>query len=252
MAHWYKLVLYYLWIAPHALLAVVLALMYTRRLHKNFPVFFVYTLYETLVFLLRFAAYTFGHGPGGGLYRYVFIVTAAGSTALRFGIIQEIFNNIFCDYPSLEKLATASLRWITGLLVVAAIVSAFYSSGTAPDNLMLGVKVLERSVTIIQVGLMLFLFLFTRMFGLSWRSFVFGIALGFAIFASTMLAAWTLQLTALTEHSKDLLDLLPTGSYHVSVLVWLGYLLAAEKPVGTATYTVPEMDQWSGELERSR
>ena len=116
---------------------------------------------------------------------------------------------------------------------------------------MVGVSLLSRSVTIIQAGLLLFLFLFSRMFGLSWRSFVFGIAFGFAIFASAQLANWTLELTALTEHSKDLLDLLPTGSYHVSVLVWLGYLLAAEKPVGAATYTVPEMDQWSGELERS-
>jgi hypothetical protein len=110
---------------------------------------------------------------------------------------------------------------------------------------------LNRSVTIIQAGLLLFLFLFSRIFGLSWRSPVFGIAFGFAIFASTELAFWAVRLTDPTEHTKSLLDLVPTGSYHVSVLVWLGYMLKAEKPVGAATYTVPEMDQWSGELERS-
>jgi hypothetical protein len=90
MAQWYKFVLYYLWIAPHVLLIVVPVLMYTRRLHKSFPVFFVYTLYEILGFLLRFAAYAAGHGPGGSLYRDVFIATVAGSVALRFGIIQEL------------------------------------------------------------------------------------------------------------------------------------------------------------------
>ena len=252
MAHWYKFALYYLWIAPHVLLVAVALFMYTRRLHKDFPVFFVYTLYETLGFLLRFAAYTAGHGLGGSLYRYVFIVTAAGSTALRFGIIQEIFNNVFHDYPRLEATATASMRWVTGLLLVAAILAALYSSGAVSDNLMVGVSLLSRSVTIIQAGLLLFLFLFSRMFGLSWRSFVFGIAFGFAIFSSTELAFWAARLTDPTEHTKSLLDLLPTGSYHLSVLVWLGYLLAAEKPVGAATYPVPEMDQWSGELERSR
>jgi hypothetical protein len=251
MAHWYKFVLYYLWIAPHALLAVMPVLMYTRRLHKNFPVFFVYTLYETFEFLLLFTAYTSGRGTGV-LYRYVFITTLAGSTALRFGIIQEIFNNVFRDYPRLERLAAASMRWLIGLLVLVAILTVFYSSGTAPDSLMAGVRVLDRSVTIIQAGLLLFLFLFSRVFGLSWRSYTFGIALGFAILASTEIAGWTLGLAALTERSRSLLDLLPTGSYHVSVLVWLGYLLAGEKPVGAATYTAPEMDQWSGELERSR
>lgn len=251
MAHWYKFALYYLWIAPHALLAVVPVLMYTRRLHKNFPVFFFYTLYETFEFLLLFTAYMSGRSTGI-LYRYVFITTLAGSTALRFGIIQEIVNNVFHDYPRLKAIATPLMRWLAGLLFLAAILSLFYSSGTIPDNLLVVVRLLGRSVAIIQAGLLLFLFLFSRMFGLSWRSFVFGIAFGFAIFSSTELAKWTLELTSLTEHSKDLLDLLPTGSYHVSVLVWLGYLLAAEKPAGAATCPAPEMDQWSEELERSR
>jgi hypothetical protein len=251
MAHWYKFTLYYLWIAPHAFLAVVPPLMYSRRLHKTFPVFFAYTLYETFEFLLLFAAYMIGHGLGT-FYRNAFIATLAGSTALRFGIIQEIFNNVFRDYPRLEKLASTSMRCLTSLLVLAAIWTAIDSSATAPNNLMVGVRLLDRSVTIIQVGLLLFLFLFSRVFGLSWRSHTFGFALGFAIFSSAQLVNWTLQLAALTEHSKELLDLLPTGSYHVSVLVWLGYLLAAEKPVGAATYTAPEMDQWSGELERSQ
>ncbi len=119
-------------------------------------------------------------------------------------------------------------------------------------SLLSGVMLLDRSVAIIQAGLLLFLFLFPRVLGLSWRSYTFGIALGFGIFASTELAYWAIRLTDLTERAKDLLDLLPTGSYHVSVLVWIVYLLAAEKPVNVHAYTVPELDRWSGELERPR
>jgi len=251
MAQWYKLVLYYLWIAPHVLLVGVPVLMYVRRLHKDFPIFFVYTLYETFEFLLLFVAYMIGRDTGN-LYRYLFTATLVGSTALRFGVIQEIFNNVFRGYSRLETLAAVSMRWITGLLLLAAISSVLYSAGAVPENLLGMIRLLGRSVAIIQAGLLLFLFLFSRMFGLSWRSFVFGIALGFAIFASTELAKWTLELTNLTRYARGLLDLLPTGSYHVSVVVWMGYLLAAEKPVGTPTHPVPELDQWSGELERSR
>ncbi len=80
----------------------------------------------------------------------------------------------------------------------------------------------------------------------------FGIALGFGIFASTELAYWALRLTELSEHAKDLLDLLPTGSYQISVLVWIGYLRTLEKPVSVSHYTIPELDRWSGELERPR
>jgi hypothetical protein len=250
MTRWYKFVLYYLWIAPHVLLVPLSVLFFVRRLYKDFPVFFVYTVYETIGFLIRFATYTYGHSPS--LYQNIFIASAAGSTALRFGIIQEIFNNVFRDNPQLERVATVSMRWLTGLLVLAAILAASYSSGTTPANLMVGIRLLERSVTIIQAGLLLFLFLFSRMFGLSWQSYTFGVALGFAVFASTEIAGWTLGLMALSEHSRYLLDLLPTGSYHVAVLVWLGYLLKAEKPVHAAANPVPEIEQWSGELERSR
>lgn len=251
MMSWYKIVWYYAWIAPHVFLAVLSLLMLMRRLHKQFPIFFVYCVYETLEFFLLFYIRTVlpAHTE---LYRDVFIATLAGSTALRFGIIQEIFNNVFRDYPRLEIIATTSTRWVTGLLVLGAILIAAYSSGTISDSLMAGVALLDRSVIVIQAGLLLFFFLFSRLLGLSWHSYTFGIALGFGIFASTELAYWALRLIDLTEHAKDLLDFLPTGSYHVSVLVWLGYLLAAEKPVGSSAYPVPEIDRWSGELERTR
>ena len=87
---WNKFVLHYLWIAPHALLAVVSVLMFVARLHRTLPIFFLYTLYETIEFLLLFVIA--GIAPNHKvLYRYVFTATLAGSIALRFGIIQEIF-----------------------------------------------------------------------------------------------------------------------------------------------------------------
>ena len=253
MWQWYKFVLYYLWIAPHALLAAVPVFMFVRRLHKNFPVFFFYTLYETFVFLFLFYRRSAVTAPARNAgYWYVFVATMAGSSALRFGTIQEIFNNTLREYPRLETLATVSFRWLAGLLVLAASLMAVHSSETFSDNLMAGVSLLGRSVAIIQAGLLLFLFVFSRIFGLSWRSFTFGIALGFGILASTEIAMSALRLTDLSVHSRQLLNLLPTGSFHISVVVWLGYLLVAEKTAGAAVYPLPQVDQWSGELERSR
>lgn len=249
--HSYLLIFYYLWVAPHILLLAVAGLMYRRRLHKAFPVFFTYVLFEILEFVLLFTCYLVGHGLGP-LYRYAYISTMALSTALRFGIIQEIFDNVFRDYTNLEKLAKLVLLIITVVLVVAAIFLAFYSSGSVSNSVIAGVRLLERSVTVIQVGLLLFLFVFSRVLGISWRSYTFGVAFGFAVFASAQLAEWTISLMSLSESSKNLLDLLATGSYHACVLIWLVYLLTAEKPIRASVYAVPELEQWSGELERSQ
>ena len=252
MALRYNLVLYYLWIAPHIFLAVVSVLMVVKRLHRHFPVFFTYTLYETAVFIILFLHRNTLIAPVDQVfYRYFFILTLGGSTALRFGIIQEIFNNVFRDYQYLTSVAARVMRWITGALVVAAIATAVCSSGTISDNLMAGVALLDRSVAIIQAGLLLFLFLFSRVFGLSWRNFTFGVGLGFGIFASMDLAVWALRLTSSRVSFLKELNLALTGSYHISALVWLGYLLAAERYVSISASPVTELKQWSQELERS-
>jgi hypothetical protein len=63
---------------------------------------------------------------------------------------------------------------------------------------------------------------------------------------------WALRLTGTELPLVKSLNYLVTGSYHVSVLVWLGYLVAVEKPVNAAYPTAPELADWSGELKRSR
>lgn len=248
MPQWYKFVLLYLWVAPHVLLAAVSIVMYLRRQYKSFPLFFTYALYETAVFLVLFPLATMASHRV--LYRNVFIVTLAGSTVLRFGIIQELFNSMFHDYSRLESLAKTSMRWLTGLLIVAAAIAARYSPGSVSDNFLAGLALLDRSIAIIQAGLVLFLFGFSRMFGLSWRSLTAGIAMGFGIVASSELAVSAMRMADVGEYAKSILDLVPTGGFHIAVMIWLGYLLAVESPVNPPHHRIPEIDQWSGELER--
>lgn len=249
MPAWHKFVLLYLWVAPHLFLAAVPIVMYVRNLHKSFPLFFAYTIYETAVFLVLFPLRTFFPSQVL-LYRNAFIITLAGSTLLRFGIIQELFNNMFRDYPRLAGLARSSMRWLTGLLLLGAVIAAMDAPGTITDNLLAGLALLDRSIAIIQVGLLLFLLTFSHLFGLSWRSFLAGIAVGFGVVASAELAVSAMRMTELSEHTKTLLDLVPTGGFHVAVVIWIVYLMAADKSFNTAPDQIPEIHQWRGELER--
>ena len=53
--HGYRFLLYYLWIAPHILLALVAIVMRVKRLDVSFPLFAIYTWYEVAEFVLLFA-----------------------------------------------------------------------------------------------------------------------------------------------------------------------------------------------------
>jgi len=110
MIHWYKFVLLYLWIAPHVLLAGVAFLLGKRRLHLKYPVFFGYVCYEIVEFFLLFLVSQRNLNLRL-YYAPIYLGTLVISTALRFGIIQEIFNNIFREQEQSETLARGSLTY---------------------------------------------------------------------------------------------------------------------------------------------
>src|SRR5579864_8569529 len=93
---------YYLWVAPHVLQAIVLLLVVRRKLHKQFPMFLLYTAFELFQFAVLFAVGC-SKSFSGEQYRGMFSLGSAISTGLRFGIIYEIFTHVFRDYPGLRS-----------------------------------------------------------------------------------------------------------------------------------------------------
>jgi hypothetical protein len=250
MMDWYTLLLFYLWIAPHLLLAVVAVLLWKRRLYSNFPVFVLYVWYEIAEFIVLFtiSATRLHHQLW---YLPVFLVTSAISTALRFGVMQEIFNNIFQEQGKVDSLARVSLRWTTGFLLLGAVLFSLFASGQTSNSLLAGAAWVGRGIAIIQCGLVLFLFLFSRVIGVSLQGCVFGIALGFGILSSVELANWALHIGELSVPMARALNLLPTGGYHIAVLIWLGYFLApARKIIQLREIPATDLRQWNTELER--
>ena len=250
MMHWDKLLSLYLWIAPHLLLAVVAVLLWKRRLHIEFPVFVVYVWYEIAEFIVLFAIS--GTGPHHRVWYFrVFLITLAISVALRFGVIQEIFNNMFQEQGKLDSLARVSLRWTTGFLLLGAVLIPIFASGQTSNNLIADLAWLGRGIAIIQCGLVLFLLVFSRLYGLSVQSYLFGIALGFGILSSVELANWAMRAEGPSVSTARALNLLTTGGYHIAVLIWLGYLIAPAR-VMVQPHELPAGDvhHWNTELER--
>jgi hypothetical protein len=250
MMHGYRFLLYYLWIAPHILLALVAIVMRVKRLDISFPLFALYAWYEVAEFALLFAI-AVTKLIQGMLYMRVFLVTLAVSTALRFGILQEIFNNVFREHGRADAIARVLLRWTTGILLVAAISCAILAPGPTSGSLIATTAWLGRGIAIVQCGLVLFLLVFSRLIGLSLQSYVFGIALGFGVLSSVELANWAMRGGDLTESTRKALDLLTTGGYHIAVLLWLAYLIVPAKRVLQHADGPPaSVEQWNSELER--
>jgi len=219
-----------LWISHPILELSLAAVLFWRKLHRKFPVFFAYLIFEIADFGVLFPIHQYA---GYDLYFYSYWVGAAVSLALGFMVIHEIFLDVFRAYHTLKDLGTVLFKWAALVMVfVAMVVAASSAPGQSP--LVQAVVTGQRCVRVVQCGLVLFLLVFSRYLGVSWRQQSFGIALGFGGFASIELAGNALY--SGEQIGSATWALLNASSFTWAVLIWIGYALSrvgARESTGT-------------------
>lgn len=247
----------FFWIASVIVQLAVAVVLIRRRLHREFPVFFAYTIFRAstsgAMFLLYHEHFYVGH-----LYGYTNLVHETGCIVLRFAVIYELFVAVLGSYPALRDSASSLFRWGTAALLMLAVSVAMYHKlgpyGTVIDYTM---NLMDRTVDIIQCGLLLALLVFSKYLRLSWRSYSFGIAVGLGIFATIDLATAAILMEStnipLAQHHQleVKMDLISMAGYLFCVLIWLAYALLPE-PAPQVAEEIPEHDlaSWDHELER--
>lgn len=226
---------YTLWLLPAVIQACLVFLMVRRKLRQEFPLFFSYTVFQVLAFILKFAAFHRSQLE----YFYVYWVTSALSLVFGFAVIYEIFQHVFRPYEALRQLGKVLFRWAVIVLALIAIVMAMSSPPTGNANLIMQVVLtMERSMRVTQCGMVLFLFLFAGFLGVSARHHIFGIALGFGFFGGMDLLAITML--TLRTPSAATVSLMRSVAYNATVLLWAWYMARPEPARRPARYEVAE------------
>jgi hypothetical protein len=241
---------HYLWIAPRALQAVIVIVMIRRRLLHEFPMFLSYTVFEIInggtLFILDHRA-----SISPDQYWLAHWTASALSIALRFAVVYEIFSHVFAPYPALGRLSRILFQWAAVVLVLIGVVVAAYAPGDAAQPLFSGVYVVDRGVGLIQASLLALLFLCSSYFRLSWKSHVYGIAIGVGIFSTVDLATAAMEARSWPSGSSYIFDFVTMATYHCCVLIWLVYLLAPETSrISAKELPKNDLEQWNAELQR--
>jgi hypothetical protein len=231
-----------LWMAHPVLQVGIAAVMLRRGLHRKFKFFFTYILTQVLLFAINFAAYRYNYTA----YFYLYWFSHAISVVLGFGVIHEVFLDVFRPFHTLRDLGTVLFKW-AGLvmLLVAGVVSVSNSSN---DILpwMQAIVTTERCVRMIQVGMVLFLLFFSHYVGVSRRQQSFGIALGFGAFA---LMELVLVASFVGDHlGSNAIDLINMAVYNASLVTWFGYVWAKSPARETAGSTMFKPQRWEQSL----
>jgi hypothetical protein len=217
-----------LWIAHPVLELCLAGIMVWRRLHRTFPVFFAYIVFQVVNFPVLFPIYQLSISPNATdreitTYFYAYWISSAISLALGFKIIHEIFLDVLRPYPNLKDLGTLLFKWAALVMLLVAMVVTAASQTGFEDPLAQAVLIVQRCVRVIQCGLILFLLFFSRHMGVSRRQLSFGIALGFGSFAWVELVA--VALSSGRQIRVPMVNLITTPTYTLVILIWMGYAL---------------------------
>lgn len=207
-----------LWCAQPILQSVVAGIFWRRKLHKQFPVFFSFLIAQIVIFGLTFPLY--GREDTYKWYFWLFCIGDCVSALLGFKVIHEIFLNVFRPYHSLKDLGTPVFKWAgVVMLLVSVVVAASNSFGQ--DPIIHALTTLQRSVRMVQFGLIIFLMLFSRFLGVSRKETSFGIALGFGVIAGFELMLLALYAGGLVH--PGYFNFVNMLSYDLGIVVWLVY-----------------------------
>src|SRR6202158_3039043 len=230
-------VVFCLWGAQPILQSVVAVIFWRRKLHRQFPAFFWFLVAQVTNFAVTFPLWLTGNGK---LYFWFFWLGEAVNAVLGFKVIHEIFLDVFRPYHTLKDLGTLLFKWAGVVLLLLSVVVAF-SNSLDRDPLVHALTTLQRSVGVVQLGLILFLLLFSRFLGVSRKQVSFGISLGFGLFAGVELMLMALNSGGIVK--QDNFNLINIATLILPILVWIGYP-RSRKAVQVAAVNHLQTQRW--------
>jgi hypothetical protein len=211
-----------LWIAHPVLQLGVGAAMLRHKLHRTFPVFFSYIGFQILSFCLLYPMYQWGTYTYAQ-YFWFYWACAAVDLVLGFMVIHEVFQDVFRQYHTLKDLGSVLFKWAALVMLLVAFVVAASSPSGYEGPIVQAIVTVQRCVRVAQVGLILFLMVFSRYLGSSWRQRSFGISLGLGVSAAVELG--TLAFHVSGHASEVWVNAITVVADNVAILIWFTYVM---------------------------
>jgi hypothetical protein len=233
-------VIYNIWLFGTALEVLLVGVLLIRKTWMKFPLFTTYASFNLLVTALAYAV-----SKNGLLYFYFYWISEAIAIILGLAVVYEIFKALFSQHEALRKIARLVFSGAIVFLVLLGTVVAVSQPSVEKASISRVVMIAAEAARIVEIGLLMFLFLFSTAFGLHWRAHVFGVALGLGVFVAVDLVNVTLR-SYFGTGAANVLNLARTSAFCLSLLMWTAYLFVPER-AGSAG-EVPEraqLEQWN-------
>jgi len=142
---------------------------------------------------------------------------------LGVAVMDEILQHLLKQYGGIQKFASVIFRWACGLLILLSIVNAFSTQQASADRVVSAVLAFDRSERVMQCGICILLMILCRFLRNCWRQPVFGVALGFGIFACIEMVLVSVVMY-FGDSRAAIVSLIKSSAYNAVTVLWLVYL----------------------------
>lgn len=229
--------------------AAILRVIFTKGRKSEFSIFATYNAFGIVLAVVGLVGFIL---EGCNQYFYLWWVLGFLYVALEFGLLYEIFVNALKPFSALIDLGKMLFGWASVFLLIAATLTAFASSGSGANKITAAMTVVERTMRLIECGLLLLFFLFEKRLHLSWKNANIAIAVGLGISGAMDLAVS--YLSAHFPWRVGELGLINSFSY-ISVLLFWTYCLSVQKKTSVSVLESPNrliFQRWNEALLSSR
>lgn len=165
------------------------------------------------------------------IYFYTEWISAIAQALLLIGIIYHVYNEAMRPMQGLQRIGRIIFRWVAvvSIAVSLAIAAGPHTTGTSLTGIAAALAPqVQQGVSVLTLCLLLFVCFAIRPLGLTFRSRIFGVALGLGVTATTFLvqAAWLATAGAQSLYSP--VYLIGTIGSLLSVCIWGTYFALPE------------------------
>lgn len=233
-------IMYGFWVAAWLGSFVLVAYMFRKKLNREFPIFFSYLLAGTVTDLVNLAVSQISYRT----YYVTYWTGAAITACLGFAVLHEIFRHIFRPYESLRSFGSTLFRWSTLVLLMIGVIMALSTAPITKSPITSFIFTIDRSVGLMQCGLVFFMYLFARQLGMGEGHRVFGISIGFGVIASVHLIAVTMRSRFPGMPSNYALNIMYMVAGLVSAIIWFVYMYRPDPERRRAT-VLEQTENWN-------
>ncbi len=233
---------YALWFSGTALQIGIVVVMYARGLHREYPFFAGYQLLqvvsEPLLFVIQRHSYA--------CYYWGYWISVTLSALVSAAVLYEVAQAPFRRGARLsQRTASMFITLISMMAVVPAVVAVIVvmwaitsgHSGNSIDASTNAILLAQRTVRLLQCGLTLLLMMSWKSLRMPRRDPVFGIMLGFGVFAIV-----SMMVGAATSHGSfvhvSVLRQINMIAYCVACVIWLVSVLRAPAQTRWAEFRI--------------